>query len=119
MSETIHRARYPILALRGITIFPDQTIHFDIGRVKSALALEHAMKHDQTLVLIPQKDILVDDPELIDLYPVGTLVSVKQILKSHTDNIRVLVTGLRRVKISELCQTAPFLSGYVEDAEEV
>ena len=64
----------PILALRGIAVFPDQTVHFDVGRLKSVMALEAAMKKDQILMLVPQKDILNDDPGLPDLYPVGTVV---------------------------------------------
>lgn len=110
--------RMPVLALRGLAVFPEQTVHFDIGRLKSALALENAMKHDQTLLLVPQKDILEDDPGLIGLYPVGTVVRIKQILKSHGDNIRVLVTGVYRAKITELNQVAPFLSGAVEKLSE-
>ena len=119
MSETISTRKMPVLALRGITIFPEQTVHFDIGRVKSALALEHAMKNDQTLMLAPQKDILVDDPGLDDLYPVGTVVRVKQILKSQNDNIRVLVSGVYRAKVLNLHQSEPFLSGSIEMLEEV
>ena len=67
----------PILALRGLAVFPDQTVHFDVGRPKSIRALETAMKQDQTLLLIPQKDMQVDDPKLIDLYPIGTVAKVK------------------------------------------
>lgn len=119
MSITNQSVRMPVLALRGIVIFPDQTIHFDIGRMKSALALEAAMKHDQILLLVPQKDILTDDPGLQDLYPVGTVVKVKQILKSRGENIRVLVTGLYRARIEELEQFSPFLAGSVEKAEEI
>lgn len=104
----------PILALRGITVFPDQQIHFDVGRAKSALALERAMKSDQMLLLVPQKNILDDDPGLKDLYSVGTVVQIKQILKSHGDNIRVLVHGLYRAKILNLTQTEPYLSGNIE-----
>jgi len=114
MSEEKVLRRMPVLALRGLAVFPEQTVHFDIGRLKSALALENAMKHDQTLLLVPQKDILEDDPGLIGLYPVGTVVRIKQILKSHGDNIRVLVTGLYRARIAELNQVVPFLSGTVE-----
>ncbi len=120
MSEELITRRLPVLALRGMTVFPNQTVHFDIGRMKSALALENAMKNDQTLFLVPQKDILEDDPGLIGLYPVGTVVRIKQILKSHGDNVRVLVTGVYRAKIEELQQTTPFLAGVVEqlaDAE--
>ena len=119
MSEPIISERLPILALRGITIFPEQTVHFDIGRIKSALALEEAMKRNQTLLLVPQKDILDDDPDLIGLYPVGTVVKVKQILKSQNENIRVLVTGLYRARIAELSQHAPYLAGYIERMEEI
>ncbi len=114
MSDTISSVKMPILALRGLAVFPEQTVHFDIGRVKSALALEHAMKRDQTLLLVPQKDIMDDDPKLEDLYPVGTVVRVKQILKASGDNIRVLVTGLHRAKITELTQFDPFLKGTVQ-----
>ncbi len=119
MSEELITRRLPVLALRGMTVFPNQTVHFDIGRMKSALALENAMKNDQTLFLIPQKDILEDDPGLIGFYPVGTVVRIKQILKSHGDNIRVLATGVYRAKIAELHQTTPFLAGVIEQLADV
>ena len=114
MRERFFTGKMPVLALRGIAIFPDQTVHFDIGRIKSALALEAAMKADQTLLLIPQKDVMDDDPNLNGLYPIGTVVKVKQILKSQNDNIRVLVDGLYRARIKELMQDSPFLAGDVE-----
>ena len=104
----------PILALRGLAVFPDQTIHFDVGRPKSVRALEAAMKSNQTLLLIPQKDLLIDDPKLVDLYSVGTVAKVKQVLKTQGENLRVLVTGLCRGKITELQQSEPYLSGIVE-----
>lgn len=119
MSEVLKSEKLPILALRGITVFPEQTVHFDIGRIKSALALEQAMRNDQILVLVPQKDILDDDPGFGELYPVGTVVKVKQILKSHGENIRVLVAGLYRARICELTQFSPYLSGSVVKAEEI
>ena len=112
-------AKLPVLALRGMSIFPEQTVHFDVGRLKSALALEHAMKHDQVLFLVPQKDILVDDPGLKDLHAIGTVVKVKQILKTQGDNVRVLVTGLYRARILELTQNEPFLSGTIDPVDEV
>ncbi|MGM9627009.1 MAG: endopeptidase La [Faecousia sp.] len=104
----------PILALRGLAVFPEQTVHFDVGRNKSVLALEAAMKQDQTLMLIPQKDLLEDDPKLKDLYAIGTVAKVKQVLKSQGENLRVLVTGICRAKITELEQSDPFLLGTVE-----
>ena len=63
------------MALRGLTVFPDQTVHFDVGRAKSILALEAAMKVDQTIFLVPQKDLLVDDPKLADLFRVSLIIS--------------------------------------------
>ena len=119
MSNIHTNGSMPILALRGLAVFPEQTIHFDIGRVKSALALEHAMKHDQILMLSPQKDIMHDDPGVEDLYPIGTVVKVKQILKAHNENIRVLVTGLYRARITELEYDTPFLFGDVEEVAEI
>lgn len=114
MTETLYAGKMPILALRGLAVFPDQTVHFDVGRSKSIHALEAAMKADQTLLLIPQKDMLVDDPRLIDLYSVGTVAKVKQVLKTQGENLRVLVTGICRGKITELSQSDPYLYGIVE-----
>ena len=114
MTETLYAGKMPILALRGLAVFPDQTVHFDVGRQKSVLALDAAMKQDQTLFLIPQKDMLVDDPRLIDLYSVGTVAKVKQVLKTQGENLRVLVTGVCRGKIAELSQSEPYLCGIVE-----
>ena len=112
--EKIYAGKMPILALRGLAVFPDQTVHFDVGRSKSVRALESAMKQDQTLLLIPQKDMMIDDPKLIDLYSIGTVARVKQVLKTQGENLRVLVTGICRGKITELSQSDPYLSGIVE-----
>lgn len=119
MSEIIVSGKMPVLALRGITVFPDQTVHFDVGRVKSALALEAAMKKDQILYLVPQKNIEEDDPSLTGLYPIGCVGRVKQILRSQGENIRVLVTGLYRARINEMLYAEPYLCGHVERVSEV
>ena len=113
MNENITIGKMPVLALRGLVVFPDQTVHFEVGRVKSVLALEEAMKKDQTLLLMPQRDISKDDPELKDLYAMGTVSKVKQILRGQGETIRVLVTGLYRARIQELTQSEPFLHGVV------
>ena len=118
MTEHIVSGKMPILALRGLAVFPDQTVHFDVGRTKSVLALDHAMKGDQHIFLVPQRDILDNDPGLEGLYPIGTVVKVKQVLKSQGENLRVLVTGLCRARIQELTQDAPFLMGDVESVPE-
>ena len=114
MTESIYAGKMAILALRGLAIFPEQTVHFDVGRPKSVKALEAAMKQDQTIFLIPQKDMMVDDPKLIDLYAIGTVVKVKQVLKTQGENLRVLVTGIHRGKIAELQQSEPYLCGIIE-----
>ena len=93
MTETIFAGKMPILALRGLCVFPEQTVHFEVGRGKSIKALEAAMQGDQTLLLIPQKDLLVDDPTLKDLYPVGCIAKVKQVLKTQRSRKGASVPG--------------------------
>jgi len=112
--------RMPILALRGLTAFPGMTLHFDVGREKSIRAVERAMAADQRIFLVAQKDIRNDDPREEELYPVGTVATVKQILKLPSDTIRVLVEGESRGRIMALHQEEPYLFGRVEllqDAE--
>ena len=114
MSEMIYAGKMPILALRGLAVFPEQTVHFEVGRTKSANALDAAMKENQILMLVPQKDLLQDDPKLADLYSIGTVVRIKQILRSQDENTRVLVTGISRARITELQQSEPYFAGIVE-----
>ena len=118
MSEILIAGELPVLALRGLAVFPDQTVHFEVGRKKSVLALEEAMKNDQNLLLIPQRRITDDDPGLDDLYTIGCVAKIKQILRPQGETIRVLVTGLCRARIQELSQTEPFLSGMVVSVPE-
>ena len=118
MIENITIGIMPVLALRGLAVFPEQTVHFEVGRTKSILALEEAMKKDQTLLLLPQRDISKDDPELRDLYNIGTVAKVKQILKGQSESIRVLVSGLYRARIQELTQESPYLFGVVSSVPE-
>ena len=118
MNDVMISGQLPILALRGLVIFPDQTIHFDIGRPKSKKALEIAMQGDQTLFLVPQKDILQDDPDQRGLYSIGTVAKVKQVLKTQGDNLRVLVTGVCRARIARLDQSEPYLMGQIEAVPE-
>lgn len=108
----------PILALRGLVVFPDQTVHFEVGRPKSVLALEDAMKKDRTIFLIPQKDISVDDPGLDGLCPIGTVAKIKQVLRIQGESVRVLATGIGRGRIQELGQNEPFLRGAVVTVPE-
>ena len=118
MSVEMISGQMPILALRGLAVFPDQTVHFDIGRPKSIKALDTAMKGSQILFLVPQKDIVEDDPKAEGLYPVGTVVKVKQVLKNQGENLRVLVSGMCRARITELDRETDYLSGIVEAIAE-
>ena len=113
MSEIITSGDLPVLALRGLAVFPDQTIHFEVGRRKSILALEEAMNHEQNIMLVPQKNITDEDPDLSDLYAIGTVARIKQILRPQGETVRVLVTGLCRARIQTLKQREPFLSGMI------
>ena len=81
MNELILSERMPVLPLRGLTVFPQTTTHFDVGREKSVRALDKAMSGDQRIYLATQKDILRDDPSFDDLYPIGTVVQIRQVLK--------------------------------------
>ena len=118
MPEIIISGNMPVLALRGLAIFPEQTVHFDVGRIKSGLALEDAMKKDQTIFLVPQKNVLVNDPGIDDLYKIGTIAKVKQVLRNQGENLRVLVTGISRGRIQELLKTEPFLTAVVQTVTE-
>ena len=71
----------PVVALRGMTILPDMVIHFDVSRERSVKAIEEAMLRDQRVFLVTQKDVQVDNPGSEDLYRIGTIASVKQVIK--------------------------------------
>lgn len=105
----------PLLALRGLTVFPHMTINFDIGRDISLASLEEAMASDQKLILVTQIDPNVENPTLEDLYEVGTIVKVKQMLRMPGDTVRVLVEGLNRATVKELLQDDPFFKVSVEE----
>ena len=118
MNEIIVSGQMPVLALRGLVVFPKQTVHFDVARPKSIKALEAAMERDQLIFLVPQKSIIDDDPGADLLWPMGCVAKVKQILKNGSDVQRVLVSGLYRGRISELNQNEPYLLGRVEMVQE-
>ena len=89
----------PLLPLRGLTILPSMTIHFDVGREKSIKAVELAMDTEQLIFLATQKDVKIDEPKPEDIYSHGTVSKIKQIMKLQNGNIRILVEGIARGKI--------------------
>jgi ATP-dependent Lon protease len=111
--KVIKKQILPLLPLRGLTVFPYMILHFDVGRTKSIKALEEAMINNQLIFLVSQKDVQIDDPQEEDVYRVGTISRVKQLLKLPGDTIRVLVEGLSRAEITEITQTEPFIMSEV------
>lgn len=114
-SSQIKTARLPMLALRGLVVYPNMVLHFDVGRKKSVLALNEAMGNNQLVFLVTQKDIREDEPKDYDLYSVGVVAEVRQILKMPGDSLRVLVEGLYRAKLVDIIQEDPFMSAMVEE----
>ena len=99
----------PAIALRGTTILPDMIVHFDVSRERSIKAIEAAMLHDQKIFLVTQKDPEVEKPELSELYQVGTVAYIKQVVKLPHDLLRVLVEGIEQAELLGLEQEEPFL----------
>lgn len=97
--------RLPVLPLRGLTAFPNMIIHFDVGRLMSIRALEASMKSGQMIFLTAQRELKTDVPSPGDLYQIGTICMVRQILRLPGDNIRVLVEGRTRALAHQF--TAP------------
>ena len=89
----------PAIALRGTTILPDMIVHFDVSREKSVKAIEKAMVKDQRVFLITQKDPETEDPAMEDLYKIGTIAEIKQLVKGKNNIIQVLVEGLERAEL--------------------
>jgi ATP-dependent Lon protease len=99
---------YPMIPLRGITVFPHMTIHFDVGREKSIAALESAMEDNQLIFLTTQKDAMVEEPTEGDIFITGTISRVKQLLRLPGKTVRVLVEGVERGEIVSFETAEPF-----------
>lgn len=99
----------PAIALRGLVIFPSMLIHFDVERPKSIAALEKAMGSNRRIFMVTQKDIEVEQPSKDDLYKVGVVAEIKQMLKISKDTVRVLVEGVYRAKLVSLDEEKPYL----------
>ena len=105
----------PALALRGLTVFPNMLLHFDVGRESSIKALDEAMTSGQTIFLVAQRELAVENPQEGDLYAVGTISNVRQILRLPGDNVRVMVEGVSRGRLRQVVETTPYLSAEVEE----
>ena len=108
----------PALALRGLTIFPNMMLHFDVGREASIKALDESMTSGQPIFLVAQRDMAVEEPKEADLYRVGTISTVRQILRLPGGNVRVMVEGVSRGRLQCLTQTTPYFTAQVEEIPE-
>ncbi|MDA8235469.1 MAG: endopeptidase La [Clostridia bacterium] len=108
----------PLLPLRGILVFPYMVIHLDVGREKSVNAIEEAMIKERVIFLATQKEAQTDDPTEEDIFEIGTLAEVKQLLKLPGGTIRVLVEGLSRARIVKYTEKEPFYKVEVEEFSE-
>lgn len=108
----------PTLALRGLCIFSNTVIHFDVGRTKSIKAIEHAMTKNHFIFLVAQKDLQTDNPTKKELYRMGTIAKIKQVLKMPGENLRILVEGISRAEIVEVVQSDPYFVATVKEIND-
>ncbi len=116
--ELLHTSTMPVIALRGLTVFPNVLIHFEVAREASIKALEEAMSDGSPVFLVGQRDISVEDPEEKDVYPVGTISNIRQILRMPGDNVRVMVEGQARGRLLRMMRTHPHLEAEVLEIQK-
>ena len=112
------RMNIPVVALRGLTVFPNQTLSFDVERDISIFALDHAMESDRRVFLVTQREISTAKPTENDLYAIGTICHILQIIKTSETTLRVVVEGETRARMRRMWQSKPFLQANVELLEE-
>ena len=108
----------PMVALRGLTIMPEMIVHFDVSRERSIAAIQQAMVEEQEIFLVAQKSIETENPGQDDVYEIGTVASVKQLIKLSKKVVRVLVEGKNRAVLKKIEETDPYLRAEVEVLEE-
>lgn len=115
MNNTVHinKQEFPVLALRGIVVFPKMLLHFDVGRKKSIAAVQYAISNQSRIFLTAQKDINIETPDLDDLCRVGTVCTIKQVMKLPNEGIRIVVEGISRGRLLSLREDGGYLSGEV------
>jgi len=118
MLELVRGALYPVLPLRDIVVFPHMIVPLFVGREKSVRALEDVMKDDKQILLVTQKNAAQDDPETADIFTVGTVGTVLQLLKLPDGTVKVLVEGARRARISRFAENEAFFQAYADPIVE-
>ncbi|GAA3408394.1 endopeptidase La [Paenibacillus hodogayensis] len=110
--------RLPLLPLRGLLVYPSMVLHLDVGREKSVKALEQAMVDDEMILLCSQSEINIEEPQKDDIYQVGTISKVRQMLKLPNGTIRVLVEGVMRAEIVEYVANTEYYEVTVKELPE-
>ena len=118
MSDIARAALYPVLPLRDIVVFPHMIVPLFVGREKSVRALEDVMKDDKQILLVTQKNAAQDDPTTADIYTVGTIGTVLQLLKLPDGTVKVLVEGGQRARIARFAENEAFFQAYAEIVPE-
>src|ERR1700691_477891 len=115
MSDSATRvALYPVLPLRDIVVFPHMIVPLFVGREKSVRALEDVMKDDKQILLVTQKNAAQDDPSTADIYTIGTIGTVLQLLKLPDGTVKVLVEGGQRARIVRFAENEMFFQAHAE-----
>lgn len=107
----------PMIVIRGLVVFPNTLLHFDMAREKSIAALENAMVNQQTVFIATQKDDTIENPEPDDIEKTGTICKITQVVKMPNNTVRVLVEGLKRAAICEILKTTPCFMTLVDELE--
>src|SRR5277367_3295717 len=118
MLELVRGALYPVLPLRDIVVFPHMIVPLFVGREKSVRALEDVMKDDKQILLVTQKNAAQDDPSASDIYTVGTVGTVLQLLKLPDQTVKVLVEGGARARIVKYAENPSFFQAWAEPVGE-
>ncbi len=116
-AKIIQTATLPTLPVRGLVVFPNTLIHFDVVREKSLLALENAMVNKQLAFVTAQTDPAIENPKAIDLEEIGTICKISQVVKMPNNTVRVLVEGIKRARLYEVVKTSPYFVSVVNEIE--
>lgn len=108
-----------MVALRGMTIMPEMVVHFDVSRAYSIQAIQQVMQgEEQQVFLVAQRELNIEDPDLKDVFEIGTIATIKQVIKLSKNMLRVLVTGEERARLISLEKEEGYLNAQVEVIEE-
>ncbi len=119
MPDNNYELNLPVLALRGLVVFPDMAIQFDVSRRKSVNAIRRSLESNRMIFLLTQRNLDTEDPSSDNLYEVGTVARIRQIISDSEDSIKVQVTGLYRAQVISFTQFNPFIATNVNPCKDV